>query len=210
MEQNKTKKVSLIAGVLIFAIGLVLILCNKSITGEGVIVLAGVLFLLTGIVNVILYSTHKSEPGEKQIPTYSVFLGWLMSIAAIILGVCMLIFTKTFGTMIPVIFGILIFFGAVVLSLTMLRGVRKVLKVPGWTWIFPIAMVGLGVATILQEANANDPLIMILTGVSMILFGLGAGVVGILVSGATKGVKRQIEESAATKTEKKEKPEAKS
>ena len=209
-ETSNSKQISLVAGIVIFAIGLILIIINKSITGHLIMIIAGALFLLTGIINIILFSTHR-KPGEETPKSgYSIFMSWFMSIAAIILGLCMLIFTDSFNAMVPVIFAILIFFGAVILSLSMLVGVRKVLKVPGWTWIFPVAMVALGIVTLLQQATVNDPLIMIFTGAAMIIFGVGAAIVGILVDGARKGIEKQTQQAKITeKTEKTDTDESK-
>lgn len=193
MEQNKTKKISLLTGIIIFVIGIILIVFNKSITGHSIIVIGGILFLITGIINTILFSSHRYKPNEPKNnnePLMNIIMSWFVSIASIILGVCMLIFTDTFSKMIPVIFAILIFFGAVILALSMLVGIRKILKVPGWTWIFPCSIVITGIITLFEEASINDPLIMILTGIAMTLFGIGSFIEGILVAGANRGVKQ--------------------
>ena len=74
------------------------------------------------------------------------------------------------------------------LIINMLFGVRKVVKTPGWMWLFPFVIAVLGAVTITRQPNVSDPLIMILTGVSMIVFGLGAIVLGALVSGARRKI----------------------
>ncbi|MCH5220443.1 MAG: DUF308 domain-containing protein [Muribaculaceae bacterium] len=186
--ENNSKTYSLLTGVLIFVIGIVLIICNKSITGKGFIVLAGILFLLTGVINIVLYLTHRKSDGHRVFTGMSLAMSWLVSIAAIILGLCMLVFEDVFSSMIPFIFGLLIFFGAVMLIINMLFGVRKVVKTPGWMWLFPFVIAVLGAVTITRQPNVSDPLIMILTGVSMIVFGLGAIVLGALVSGARRKI----------------------
>lgn len=207
-QSKNNKAVSILTASLIFAIGLVLIICNKSITGEGVIVLAGVLFLVTGIINIVLYLTRRNEDGARIHQGFSLFMGWLVSVGAIILGICMLIFTPTFGTMIPVIFGILIFLGCIMLALTMLIGVNRVVRVPAWMWLYPGLMMILGVVTLLQEPTVNDPLIMILTGVAMLIFGFAAFSLGILLAGVKRSRKR--EETLSTQTHDVEAKEVKS
>lgn len=156
------------------------------ITGRGIVVLAGILFLLTGIVNLVVYVTRKDSDGQPANSGFSRFFGWLVSLAAIILGLCMLVFTETFNQMIPFIFGLLIFFSALILVFLYLFRTRKIIKVPGWSWLFPLIITILGVITFTQKPDASDPLIMILTGVSMIIFGLAGIILVSLVSGARR------------------------
>lgn len=190
---RKSSGVSLLTGVLILVIGIVLIICNKMITGHGVVVLAGILFLLTGVVNLVLYVTRKEPDGTMRNRGMALFFGWLVSLAAIILGLCMLVFNATFNALIPFIFGLLVFFGAVMLAFTMLFNVRKVFKVPGWMWCFPGVMVVLGIVTLMQPPTTSDPLVMILTGSAMILFGLA----GMLLGAMASGIRRQVAEKGA-------------
>lgn len=196
-ENISNKKVPLLTGVIILALGVVLTVFNKMITGHGVVVLAGILFLLTGIINIVVYVTRHNPDGSRVNRGFALFFGWLVSCAAMILGLCMLVFSDTFSRMIPFIFGLLILFGALVLTFSFIFGVRKVFKVPGWVWIFPLVMVGLGIVTMTLNAVVDDSLIMILTGVSMIIFGVTGMIVGIMLSGAKRQARR--EELEATK-----------
>lgn len=191
-NSNKSRTVSTLTGLLILAIGVVLIICNKLITGQGIIVLAGVLFLLTGIINIALYVTRRDAEGKRIRSGMSLFLGWLVSIAAILLGLCMLVFTSTFNAMIPFIFGSLIFLGSLMLIFTFIFGVRKIVVLPAWVWLFPFAMIVLGVVIITRNPIHDDPLIMILTGVAMIIFGITGIIVGIIVA----SVKRNMRHAA--------------
>ena len=192
-KQQKSKTVSVLTGVLILAIGVILIIGNKMISSEGIVCLAGILFLLTGIINIIIYVTKKTPEGQRVNKGRSLFFGWFVSIASIILGLSMFIFTSQFTKMIPFIFGMLIFFGALMLVFTFLFSVRRIFKVPGWVWAFPIVMTILGFITLYQDPS-KDPLIMILTGVSFLLFGIGEMIIGVLTSSARK--KARLEEQA--------------
>ncbi len=189
--KSKTSGVSLLTGVLILVVGVVLIICNKMITGHGVVVLAGILFLLTGVINLVLFVTRKEPDGTMRNRGMALFFGWLVSLAAMILGLCMLVFNPTFSALIPFIFGLLVFFGALMLAFTMLFNVRKVFKVPGWMWCFPGVMVVLGIITLMQKPETSDPLVMILTGSAMVLFGLA----GMLLGAMASGIRRQVPET---------------
>lgn len=195
MDSNKTQKqktISLLTGILILAVGVILIICNKMITGQGVVVLAGILFMLTGIVNIVLYVTRRNAEGKHVNSVLSMIFGWLVSIAAIILGICMLCYEETFRSLIPFIFGLLIFFGAVTIAVSFIVGLRKAMKIPDWIWLSPVVMVILGVITLLQDSTLNEPLVMILTGSSLIVFGLTAVIVCGLVADARRKAKKAV------------------
>lgn len=185
-NQQKNRTVPLLTGILILVIGLILIICNKSITGAGVVTLAGILFLLTGVINLVIFVTRKDHDGNRVNTGGAAFFGWFVSIAAIILGLCMLVFVDTFNSIIPFIFAILVFFGAVTLAYTFIFGLKRVIKIPGWLWIFPLAMIVLGIVIITRDSVKADSLIMILTGAAMEVFGLGCLFTGALVSGARR------------------------
>lgn len=192
MSQNNhnSKTKSLLTGVLIFAIGIILLICNKEIKAGGIITLAGILFLLTGIINIILYVTQRDEQGNKVNRGLGLIFGWLVSIASIVLGACMFFFKTDFVNMIPVIFGIIIFFGVFTLAFSFLVRMRKVLSAYGWMWIFPLLMTIAGIITFTQKASTtdtqNDSLIMIMTGSSFLLYGIANILVGILASTARR------------------------
>lgn len=185
-----SKKKSLLTGVLIFAIGIILIICNSEIKAGGIVTLAGILFLLTGIINIIIYVTQRDEEGKKVNRGMGLIFGWLVSIASIVLGACMFFFKNDFVNMIPVIFGIIIFFGVITLAFTFLIRMRKVFTVPGWIWAFPGLMAVAGIITITQKASTtaaqSDSLIMIMTGSSFLLYGIANILVGILASTARR------------------------
>ena len=198
----KTSK-SLLTGILVLLIGVVLIICHKMITGQGIIVLAGILFLLTGVINLMLYvhqgnktdeekdTKDDKKTAEKSRPRgIALVFGWLVSLAAIILGLCMLVFNGTFTQMIPFIFGLLAFFGAVMLAFIMGISLRKLIKLPGWMWLFPGVMAVLAIIVVAQNTPASDPLIMLLTGISLILFGLDAIILGIVSAHAHRVAER--------------------
>lgn len=206
-NQQKNKTVSLLSALLILALGVVLIVFNKIVTGQGVVVLAGILFLLTGIINLVMFVTRRNSDGTHVNRGLSLVFGWLVSLAAMILGICMLVFIDTFNTLIPFIFALLIFFGALTLMFSFIFGMRKVSGVPGWLWISPIAMIVLGVITILQKTNGSDHLVMILTGVSMAIFGL-TGIIGVtIMANARRRARKLNSDVAAIQKVESQKPE---
>lgn len=173
---------SLLSGILILAIGIVLIISRNLITGSGIVTVAGLLFLVTGIINLVLYVTQKDEDGRRRTRGIALVFGWLVSIATIILGVCMLFFNSTFNGMIAIIFALIVFFGALMQLYAILFGVRRVRTIPGWVYLFPAAMIVFTFIIAGQKTGSGqDSTVMTLTGVSMLIFGIGSIFIGALV-----------------------------
>ncbi|MDE6397385.1 MAG: DUF308 domain-containing protein [Muribaculaceae bacterium] len=200
---------SLLTGILILAIGVILIICRSQITGSGIVTVAGILFLVTGIVNLILYVTQKDSEGRKRTRGVAALFGWLVSIATIILGLCMLIFNSTFNSMIAFLFGVLVAFGALMLLYAIVFGIRRVMKTPVWTFIFPLAMAGLAAGIFPQKTGAGeDATVMLLTGISLIVFGVAGIVFGSLIASGNAAIKHEaaVDKKTLPETSKKESP----
>ena len=118
--------------------------------------------------------------GREGRGVFAATFSWLTSAAAVILGVCMLIFQDTFIPLVPVMFGILVAFSALYQFYILAIGARPVL-LPGWLYIIPIALVGGAVYIFLQRPDIHDPKIMLATGISLVVFGAGSLIEGILL-----------------------------
>lgn len=183
---------SLLSGILILAIGVILIICRTQITGSGIVTVAGLLFLVTGIINIVLYVTQKDPEGHRRTRGIAALFGWLVSVATIILGLCMLIFNSTFNSMIAFLFGVLVAFGAIMLLYAIIFGIRRVMKVPAWTYLFPLAMAGLAAGIFPQKTGAGeDATVMLLTGISLIVFGVAGIVYGSLIASGNATIRRE-------------------
>lgn len=199
---------SLLSGILVLIFGIVLIICHKMITGQGIIVLAGILFLVTGVINIVLYVNRKDKDNDDddddddknkkkkkkderpRLSGPALFISWLVSIAAIILGLCMLVFESTFTQMIPLIFGLLVFLGGIMLAFTMGISLRRLVKMPGWMWSFPAIMAVMAIIIASLSTPKSDPVIMLLTGISLMLFGVAGMITGIIATHARRAAAR--------------------
>lgn len=181
---------SFLTGLLVLAAGIVLIICNKLITQSGIITVAGILFVLTGIINLILYVNQKDENGKPKVNGITKVFGWLVSLAAMILGLCMLIFNPTFARMVPFIFGILILFGGVVLIYALVTAGKRYGTVSGWLYIFPAALVILALVVFFQNTTGSDSRILILTGSALLTFGVGCFVTGMVMAMGAHRIKK--------------------
>lgn len=182
---------ALLTGLTTLAIGIVLIICNSLITSAGIVTVAGLLFLVIGVINLILYVTQKDEEGKKRTRGMALVLGWSVSISSIILGLCMLIFNDTFKEMIPLIFALLVFFGAAMSTLGLWFIVRKVTKLPAAVWVLPGIMLVMAIIVAVQDADSDDHIIMILTGVSLILFAIQSFVLSTVTAKANRRAARE-------------------
>jgi len=185
-------------GLCTLAIGIVLIICNSLITSAGIVTVAGLLFLVIGVINLILYVTQKDEDGKKRTRGMALVLGWLVSISSIILGLCMLVFNDTFKEMIPLIFALLVFFGAAMSALGLWFVVRKIARLPAAMWAMPGVMLVMAIIVAVQDAESGDHIIMILTGISMIIFAIQSFVLSTVTARANHRAAREASSRSFT------------
>jgi len=198
---------TLLAGLLILAAGVVLIICNETITGKGIVTAVGVLFLLAGIINVVLYSgsgTRQSvtEPsGDKASrkdtsarhsgggvsPIARVF-GIIVSVAAVILGVSMFLFTDAFAKLIPLLFGLLLLTGTLIQVYIVGVGTRP-LVMPTWTYAIPGVMLILSI--VLFAVTMSEPRMMTVTGAGFVVFGVGGFIEALILNSERRKMMRE-------------------
>lgn len=138
--------------------------------------------MIPGIVNIfqllISGSRHKKaeQEGKKaeQPSIWSRFVSWTVSIAAIVLGIMMCFRPDIFHTPVIYILAISGLAGGLYHLYMLLRGLRPV-TFAIWTYIFPVAIIGISAALIfipqLHDAtNQETPALLI--GITMIIFAL--------------------------------------
>ncbi len=165
----KGRNLILTAG-LVMAAGIVLIITHNSIRSTGVVVTGGILFVIAGLINVLLFEGERKR-GRWDRGALSSTFSWLTSVAAVILGICMLVFQGTFITLVPMMFGILVAFSALYQFYILAIGSRPTL-LPGWFYIVPVALIGGAAFIFMQDSYSNDPKIMLATGISLTAFGV--------------------------------------
>lgn len=165
--------------LLVLAAGIILIITNKAIRSTGVVTTGGILFILAGLLNVMVFEDERKK-GRSGRGVFASTFSWLTSAAAVILGVCMLIFKSTFIPLVPVMFGILVAFSALYQFYILAIASRPVM-LPGWLYIAPIALVGGAAYIFMQDADLNDPKIMLATGISLTVFAAAGLIEGIML-----------------------------
>ncbi len=176
---------TLITGLVILAAGIVLIICNDKITQNGVVIAAGILFLLSGIINTVLYIADGQKDGENKTARSGIskFFGIVVSIAAFMLGLSMFIFSTTFESLIPMLFGLILLFGALV-QIYIVAVAQRQDAIPLWLFVVPGVLLVLSL--IVFMANLSEPRLMTITGSGLVLFGVGGFVESMFLNSARR------------------------
>lgn len=176
---------TLLAGVIILAMGLILIICHGTITGSGIVTVGGITFVISALVDIVLYVGGKDRDGQPRKRGAALVFGWIVSVAALLLGISMFVFNGTFTQLIGPMFGILVLLGALVQLWILTWGTRPV-RMPRWLYAVPALMVVC--AVLVFVGGFAEPTINILTGNALTVFGLG----GFVESALLRIGRRQI------------------
>lgn len=176
--------------VMAIAIGTTLILTYRSIRSTGVVISGGILFILAGVINTFTSLGTRDSDGRSRVSSWTMALGWITSAAAVVLGLCMLIFQSTFIGLVPFIFGVLVAFGALYQFFLLGFGARPV-TLPVWLFIAPVLLTAGSIYIFMQKAGADDSSIMLLTGISFAVFGAATLIEGIIIGSRNRSMRRR-------------------
>lgn len=161
--------------LLLVVIGIVLIVMHADVKARGLVVTAGIVFLLTGVIALVIWRRalwmqrqRADAPAPSAIGTA---LGWITISGGVLLGVAMLIFTSTFEGAVPYCLGLLLALASLSQMYTLLIGVRP-LRLPLWLWAFPVLIGAAAVWDFALTAGEQDSVLMIVTGAGVALFGV--------------------------------------
>lgn len=188
----------ILLSILIMAAGIVLLLINSSINSTRIVITGGILFICAGIFNILASggSRDKNKSGGRRgRGPVSAIMSWFSSAAALILGICMVVFQGTFAELVPVMFGILIAFAAFYQLYVLTIGVRPY-TLPAWLYVAPAALAGAAVYLFFMETKVDDKSIVLTTAIALILF----GVFGIIEGSMLGNLRRKGEAQATTDT----------
>ena len=182
---------TLLTGLIILAAGIIMLIAHNDIKSGGIVTTAGILFLISGIINTVLYLSAKNEDGRRRNRGASRFFGTVVSIASIVLGLSMFIFNSTFIKLIPLVFAVLLLFGAIIQFYILAVGTRPVVM-PKWTYVFPVII--LIEAIVVFTANLSDDRMMLVTGSGLAIFGIAGFVEAFLLSAGNRHLRNQARE----------------
>lgn len=155
--------------VVSIAIGAALIVANKSISSNGVVMAGGIIFIVASLINALVIYLEKKDSSRSVLTSMS---GQLANVGALVLGICLLIFRSTFVVLVPYIFGIIVAIAACYQFFILAMGARPA-TLPGWLYLVPIVLVGAAIYLFTRHANAGeDHIIILVSGIALALFGI--------------------------------------
>lgn len=199
----------LLSAILFLVAGLILILTYRTTKTDGVVIVGGIMFIVSGLLNIFAYMADR--PGKKEIEaainagrkprsrsSLSSAVTWISSGAAVILGVSLLIFTSTFTPLVPFVFALLITMAALYQFYLLAIGCRP-LRLPAWLFAAPVLMLGGAIYVFIQKPGLDhtEQIIMLVTGISFVLFGIAMLAESILIGTANRKALRQASAPAA-------------
>lgn len=174
-----------IIGIFAAAVAAVLILCYKSISLTGITITCGILFVAVGLVNMIFFGYKSKEDSSKVLTLIS-------NAAAIVLGLSMLVFINEFSPMIAFMLGLLVAVCSLWQFFVLAIGARPH-QLPAWLYLFPVILAAGALYIYLKPdyGDKNDSVLLLVTGISMAVLGLGC-----IIEGSILGVARRKDEKA--------------
>lgn len=166
-----SSKASVITNLIVLAAGIVLLLLHSR-PGilHWIIFVSGMMFIIPGLINVVLLAGHHkdgSSPSSSQR-----IVGWISSIAAVTLGIVMVIAPDMFVDILVFLFGGLMILASLSL-IYILAAVLKTRGLPGWLYIGPVIVLVAGVGMVcVGPRPLNDNVVTLITGIGMIIFAL--------------------------------------
>lgn len=158
--------------------GLILIICHDTITGSGIVTVGGIIFVISALVDIVLYLGGRDREGQPRKRGAALVFGWIVSVAALLLGVSMFVFNDTFTRLIVPMFGILVLLGALVQLWVLAYGTRPV-RMPLWLYAVPGVMAVCAILVFI--GGFSEPTVNVLTGSALTVFGLGGFVESVLL-----------------------------
>lgn len=160
----KGKTLSAIGLIAVLA-GVAIIIFSNRVSKTEIIIGGGILFVAAGLLNLIIYGHSQKGSSIGRL------LSQLANAAAIVFGICLLVFSASFEPLIAFIFGLLVSVCCLWQFFMLAIGARPY-QLPGWLYVFPLALMGAAVYIFVQNDMAES-LLLIITGASLATAGLG-------------------------------------
>lgn len=193
-------KVQFYTASIVAIIGILLLIFSSHIESADVIVTGGILFIIAAVLDIVVSLGEKDKDGKRKAGSFLVIFNWIVSVAAIILGLCMIFIKDAFVPFVPYVFGLISLFGSLMLFYILAIGLRPIL-LSGWLYLAPVAMLVLSIFIFLRDPGADDKLIMMLTGISALVFALCSYCVGFGLVSHHRAQRLEAEGEAKGKAE---------
>lgn len=193
-------KIQFYTASIVAVIGILLLIFSARIASADVIITGGILFIVAAVLDIVVSLGEKDKEGKRKAGSFLITFNWIVSIAAIILGVCMIFIKDAFVPFVPYVFGLISLFGSLMLFYVLAIGVRPVM-LSGWLYLAPAAMLVLSIFIVLRDTATDDKLIMLLTGISALIFAVCTYCIGFGLVSYHKAQRIEAEGEAKGKAE---------
>ena len=178
METAPSQVGNILLSIVMAALGLVFIwLCDRYVVGSTVLIVGGLAFIIPGaalLLSLLVRRKHKSRGSVMTVMTA------VCGLAAVVLGVGILVAPDSFRHLLVYLFGALLIVSAAWQFDVMMRKNRGILY-PAWLTIAPVLIVALGVVMCTMDVfkgESNEKWMMLATGCGFALF----GIIGLFIS----------------------------
>lgn len=192
----------ILTGLVAALIGFALIFFRHELADGGVVTVAGIIFLVAGVLNTTVFLASRDKKGEARMGAVGTAIGWVASAAAVVLGLAMLIFSKAFVAIVGFMFAVLLLFAALFQLFLLIFGSRPT-KLSGLFYLLPAALVGAAIFIFLRKPDTvGEQTVMLVTGISLLVFGLFTILEGTLVGHTNHSIRKAARTAAAVPAEK--------
>ncbi len=183
-------------GVIVFLVGLLLLIFRRPLANGGIVYAAGIIFVGAGILNITVFLGSRDKDGRSRMGAFGTAFGWIVSAAAVILGLAMIIFKGAFVALIGFMYGVLILFAALFMLFMLIFGSRPT-RLSNWFFLVPTALVGASIYIFMRKPDVPGETIDILvTAISFMLFGLFTVIAGSVVGNNNRSIRKAAEAAA--------------
>lgn len=156
-------------GVIAAAVAALMFVFLDQATVSRIVVAGGVLLVGAGVFNLLFFNNGS---GLNRLLTS------LTNSAAVVLGVCMLVFRGTFEPMVPFIFGLIVALCSLWQFYALAVGIRP-FTLPSWYYVFPLALAAFAIYIFVRRESIDSATIVGVTAAALAVFAAGAIVEGL-------------------------------
>lgn len=191
----------ILVGLIGAAVGLILILFRNSLASGGVVTCGGILFVVAGLLNMLVFLGSRDKQGRSKMGLFGTAFGWIASAAAVVLGLAMLIFKGAFVAMVGFMFAVLLLFAALFQLGLLLYGAKPA-RIPNWFFLVPIALICAAIYIFVRKPDEPGEIWdLIFTGSSFILFGIATVAEGFIIGHNNRKIRKQAKLDESGKPE---------
>ena len=163
----------LLMSLVALAAGVLMLIFRDSLANGVIITWAGILFIAAGVLNVSVFLGARDKNGHARTGAFGTAFGWIVSAAAVVLGLAMVIFHDAFVALFGFMFGIMLLFCALFQLALLVFGTRPV-RLPGIYYIVPALLICGAIYVFSLKSGLDERSIMTVTGIGLAVFGLAS------------------------------------